>query len=123
MRIFLGVCNLIIPIIMILIGVITMRDIPEKVNNYVGYRTARSMKNIDTWRFANRYSGRVLRKLGVIGFIVSIIVTILGLLLSLEVLGILSIFLVVFQLCLIFSSIYFVERKLKEKFDDNGDYR
>ena len=59
MRIFLGVCNLIIPIIMILIGVITMRDIPEKVNNYVGYRTARSMKNIDTWRFANRYSGRV----------------------------------------------------------------
>ena len=123
MRIFLGVCNLIIPIIMILIGVITMRDIPEKVNNYVGYRNARSMKNIDTWRFANRYSGRVLRKLGVIGFIVSIIVTILGLLLSLEVLGILSIFLVVFQLCLIFSSIYFVERKLKEKFDDNGDYR
>ena len=51
---FIGVCNLIIPIIMIIFGVISIRDVPKNINTFAGYRTERSMKNIDTWRFANR---------------------------------------------------------------------
>lgn len=45
-------CDCIIPIIMILYGRMMWKHYPKKINNYTGYRTKRSMKNADTWKFA-----------------------------------------------------------------------
>ena len=33
---------------------------PKKINYLYGYRTARSMKNEDAWKYANTYSGKGL---------------------------------------------------------------
>lgn len=123
MKIFLGVCNLIIPIIMIIFGIISMRDIPKNINTFAGYRTERAMKNIDTWRFANRYCGILWKKIGIVLFIVSLVCTCIGFLFPIEVDGILSLTLVVIQISIIVFSIYLVEKELKNKFDENGQYK
>jgi len=31
---------------------------PKKINSLYGYRTPRSMKNLDNWNYANKYSSR-----------------------------------------------------------------
>ncbi|MCL2454613.1 MAG: SdpI family protein [Micrococcales bacterium] len=67
--------NLFIPVLMIGIGVWLTRATPpyHPVSGFLqgsmqlaGYRTPRSMKNADTWEFANRYFGRAARPAGLI---------------------------------------------------------
>lgn len=48
---------LLIPLIMIVLGFIYGKYPPKKINHISGYRTTMSMKNQDTWDFANRYMG------------------------------------------------------------------
>lgn len=57
-------CDCIIPIIMILYGRMMWKHYPKKINNYTGYRTKRSMKNADTWKFANEACGKLWWILG-----------------------------------------------------------
>lgn len=53
---------------------------PRKINSLYGYRTGSSMRNIDTWNAANRYSSKVMMIVGLvlalIGFISSLFPTI-----------------------------------------------
>lgn len=42
------------------------RHCPEEINSIFGYRTKRSMKSIDAWKFANDYCGRLWQKIGLI---------------------------------------------------------
>lgn len=55
----LFICNLLIPVVVIVTGRIMWKHYPKNINGLVGYRTTRSMKNMDTWRFANEYCGRL----------------------------------------------------------------
>ena len=43
---FIFVCDLLIPITMIIAGNMMWKHAPKKINGIIGYRTARSMKNI-----------------------------------------------------------------------------
>ena len=61
---FIFVCDLLIPIIMITAGNMMWKHAPKKINRIIGYRTARSMKNIDTWNFAQKHCGRLWWKIG-----------------------------------------------------------
>ena len=54
---FIGLLT--IPVIMLIIGLIFTFKPPKEINELFGYRTNLSMKNLDTWNFANRYIGRV----------------------------------------------------------------
>ena len=38
---------------------------PKKINGVVGYRTRMSMINMDTWKFAHEYAGKLWWKAGV----------------------------------------------------------
>ena len=60
----LFLCNLLIPVVVIVTGRIMWKHYPKNINGLVGYRTTRSMKNMDTWRFANEYCGRLWYKMG-----------------------------------------------------------
>lgn len=51
--------TLLCPATMLLIGWSFRRNAPAKINRVYGYRTARSMKNSDTWAFAHRVCGKV----------------------------------------------------------------
>lgn len=71
---FMLCCDILVPIIMIIAGRMMWKHPPEKINGIIGYRTTRSMKNIDTWNFAHAYSGRLWWKIGWIILLPSIIV-------------------------------------------------
>ena len=49
---------LVMPLAMLGMGRLFMKSAPKKINHFFGYRTARSMKNGDTWEFAHRHFGR-----------------------------------------------------------------
>ena len=61
---FMLACDLLIPAIMILTGRMMWKHCPKKINGLLGYRTTRSMKNNDTWRFAHMHSGRLWWRVG-----------------------------------------------------------
>ncbi len=70
---FLFICDILIPVIMIFFGNILEKNPPKKINGFYGYRTSMSRKNQDTWIFANKYSGRIYKKAGLITLIPSIL--------------------------------------------------
>ena len=57
-------CDLIIPLIMVTFGRIMWKHCPSKINVWYGYRTSRSMRNMDTWKFAHEYFGKRWWKIG-----------------------------------------------------------
>ena len=56
---FMFVSNLLTPLLMIVIGHIMWKHSPQNINTIFGYRTKRSMKNMDTWKFAHEYCGKL----------------------------------------------------------------
>ena len=61
---FMFISDLLIPLVMIVGGMMMWKRTPKKINGIYGYRTSRSMKNLDTWTFAHRYIGRLWCILG-----------------------------------------------------------
>ena len=57
--IFMFAVNLLIPLVMVIFGAIFIKTAPKKINFLFGYRTERSMKNEDTWKFAHTYLGKL----------------------------------------------------------------
>ena len=48
---------LLIPTIMLGSGFLLYKWAPKSIHSLLGYRTSRSMKSDQAWRFANRYAG------------------------------------------------------------------
>ena len=51
-------------LIFLLAGWIQFRFPPKKINHLYGYRTSTSMRNLEGWAFAQRYSARRMIRLG-----------------------------------------------------------
>jgi uncharacterized membrane protein len=64
--IYMLLTSLLIPVIMLVFGWIFRRQAPKKINVWYGYRSARSMKNEDTWVFAHQHIGRTLMIAGAV---------------------------------------------------------
>lgn len=91
---------------------------PRNINMVYGYRTATSMKNINTWKSANRYAAKVMMTVG----------------LMLNMLGVIASFLpdmgnagvLLGVLLIIVSAIMIVvqtEKHLAKQFDKEGNLR
>lgn len=119
--IFLMFCNLILPVLMLLLGISFLNSSPGKINRYYGYRTKRSMLNQDTWDFAHKSCGRIWKRAGAIMLPVSIVVSIPIFWMNETMRGILTILLETIQILVMVGSIALVERKLKREFDENGN--
>lgn len=71
---FIFCCDLLIPITMIIEGIV-MRKYPyESKGGFLGYKSNRSMKNAESWNFAQNYFGKLCLKIGCFLLIVSIII-------------------------------------------------
>lgn len=46
---------------------------PENINKIYGYRTKRSMKNKKLWNFAQKYSSKLLMKMGILNILIGIV--------------------------------------------------
>lgn len=64
LRIFQFACSLLLPLAFIGLGQQFTKNPPETIDPMRGYRTVMSMKNQDTWAFAQAYYGRTCYKIG-----------------------------------------------------------
>ena len=58
-RIFMLIVVLLIPFTMLFFGWLLFRRTSKEINYVYGYRTKRSMRNEETWKFANQYFGKL----------------------------------------------------------------
>lgn len=112
---FMLFCNLLIPLLMIVFGRMMRNNPPQDINGLIGYRTKRSMKNGDTWKFAHDYCGRLWQKMGwfMLAFSAAahfVFFDSIGLILW------------VAQCAVLIASVFLTERALKSHFTDEGAF-
>lgn len=117
---FMTVCDLLIPLLMIVSGRMMWKRPPKKINWGIGYRTKRSMKNMDTWIFAHEHCGRSWWKIGWILLVISAGIHLLLYGGTEEQLGIIGGILCTVQCVVLLLSIFTTERALKKHFTDDG---
>ena len=98
--VFMFCCDLLIPLVMLFAGRMMQHHPPRKINFVLGYRTARSMKNRETWVFAHRECGRLWQRWGWVELIATVVLMLLFL-----------------------GEKFVVEKKLQTAFDENGVHR
>lgn len=118
MKVFLFVTGLLVPAVMLITGWFMHKHPPKDINWVVGYRTGRSMKSPKAWRFAQKKTGAIWKKVGAIALIASAAVQIPFFFLSADAFSIASLVLMFIQLFVLFMTIPPVERALKKEFPD-----
>ena len=117
---FVLVCDMLIPILMVIVGNMMRKHTPEKINGMIGYRTARSMKNIDTWKFAHDHCGRLWWKTGWIMLIPSFVVHIPFYRSAENLIGLVAAVLCTIQCVILILSVFPTEKALKRAFTEDG---
>lgn len=117
---FMLISDLLIPLLMIFAGRMMWKHTPKNINGVIGYRTSRSMKNIDTWRFANNYCGKLWCKIGKIMLFPSVILHFPFYGRSAEVIGTFGAILCTIQIIILLISILPTEKAMKKNFTEDG---
>ena len=119
--IFLLLMDLVIPLTMIGFGTRFVRRPPDRINAVFGYRTRRSMRNTDAWRFAHSYFGRLWRTLGWILLPLSVIPMLLVLGKDEQTIGWTGSIVMFAQMIALIAPIFPTERALKRRFEVSGE--
>lgn len=119
--VFMLAMDLIIPLSMVFLGTYFSKRAPKEVNFIFGYRTARSMKNPDTWQFAHRYFGRLWYKMGLWLLVLTVAAMLPGLGKDADTVGTLGGIVCAVQLPVMLCAILPTERALKKTFDKDGN--
>ena len=118
--------NLLIPLMMLVFGLLFCKKPPIEVNSLFGYRTTLSMKNKDTWDFAQRMMGRLWWRAG-LALLVLTVGAMLACLFTLardeDTVGTYSLVFLYIQMAVLLLSIWPVERALRRTFDADGNRR
>lgn len=120
---FMFGCNLLIPALLIAVGYSMWKHCPGKINAVIGYRTRRSMKNMDTWKFAHEYCGRLWWKIGWGMLLPSVLVQIPAIHSSENIVGTVGGIVCMVQTVALVVSIIPTERALKRTFTEDGERR
>ena len=120
---FVLICDLLIPIIMVVAGRMMWKHCPKRINGVLGYRTSRSMKNMDTWKYAHEHCGRLWWKIGLFMIVPSALIHIPFYHSDDNTLGIVTLILVTIQVIVLAVSIFSTETALKKTFYDDGTRR
>lgn len=115
------ICNMIVPLIMTIFGVIIKNHPPKKINGIYGYRTSSSMKNNETWEFANTLCAVIWKKVGIIMIIATLVVTFISFNFSDSVQWIICAITVSIQTAVLIVTIFPVEKALNKNFDKDGN--
>lgn len=121
--IYMLIMDLIIPVTMILLGKYFMNNTPKKINALFGYRTSMSMKNMDTWKFAHHYCGKIWFICGLILLPITIIVLVSVFGKNINSIGTVGGICCFIQLIPFILSVIPTEIALRKYFDDNGKRR
>lgn len=118
--IYMTCVSLLVPIIIISIGSYTRKSVPKEINSFLGYRTKLSMRNQDTWEFANLLFGRLAFKWGWIMVVITGIVMLLVFFRSQEVITYVGLTVIALQVIPPLAIIPVVEKALKDNFNSDG---
>ncbi len=112
--------NLLLPVMMLIFGLILSKRPPKKINSFYGYRTRRSMKNMDTWLFGNQTMGQYWIRYSVLGYILTMVFMIVIMNESEDQMAMHSLILTTILLVWMIIPIFITEKKLKMTFDEEG---
>ena len=119
--IFMLLMALLIPVLMIILGAWMAKGGPKNINWFMGYRTFMSTRNMDTWRFAHMFFGRLWFRTGMILLPLTVGAMLFALVIdnaSVETFGGVT---VSIQAVFMFVPIIFTEIALKRNFDRYGN--
>jgi uncharacterized membrane protein len=105
---------------MVLFGLLFEKRAPHKINSYFGYRTSRSMKNEETWKFAHLTLGKIWYTWGMVMFVITLALVGSFFFINKTKVELVSIVAICIQSVAIFFTIYLVEKALKDNFDKEG---
>ena len=118
---FMFISDLLIPLVMIVGGMLMWKRTPKKINGIYGYRTSRSMKNLDTWTFAHRYIGRLWWVIGWVTVPASVISMLPFVGRGDDAISVVSTVVLIVQMLILVATVIPTERALKRAFDENGE--
>lgn len=110
-----------IPLVMIISGGWFIKKAPGKINHFFGYRTALSMKNKDTWKFAHSYMGKLWLRAGLITLPVSIAAMLFSLGKTENTIYNFAIIITLIQTITLVILLFPTEVALRKNFDKNGN--
>ncbi len=114
MQWMLLISSLLPGVLIVLIGSYWKRYPPKKINHLYGYRTKKSMKNMDTWNYANKIGAKMFINGGVILVVLGGITYLLDPLMSIWVITIATVI-------VLLGGIVFCEQELSRVFDKKGN--
>lgn len=117
---FMLCCNMLISVAMIIGGWFMWKHCPKKINPVSGYRSTRSQKNMDTWKFANENCGKRWWSIGWIMLFPTIMVHIPFYGKSDGVIGWAGLVICVVECVIMLVSILPTEKALKNTFNEDG---
>lgn len=115
---FMTCSNFTVPVLMIVVGKVLIKNPPKTINGIYGYRTKRSRVNQNTWDFAQLYCGKLWWKIGWIMLPFSIIGMLPVIGKNDDIVGGAGAVIITIQCIIMFVSIFFVERALAKKFGE-----
>ena len=118
--IFMLIVVLLIPLTMLIFGRLLFRRTPKEINYVYGYRTKRSMRNEETWKFANQYFGKARYLCGLLSAPLSVIAIALVFGKGTETVGTVGGTITMIQMIPLVGAIIPTEIALKNNFDENG---
>lgn len=121
MNAFIGFCELIVPIVMIAIGYGWKKSPPKNIGWDYGYRTSMSMKNQQTWDFAQKKIAEIWMLMGVISLFISFALCLMEGILKFIRLDVFAIALPILQCIIMVVAIIPVEVSLRIHFDSDGN--
>ena len=121
--VFMLIMVLLMPTTMITFGRMFLKQAPKGINATFGYRTKRSMMNMETWKFAHRYIGKLWYICGLILLPLSVVPMIFVLGKGNDTVGTVGGIVVFIQLLPMVGTIIPTENALKKNFDKYGKHR
>ena len=120
---FMLIIVLLLPITMIAFGRLFLNSAPKAINSTFGYRTKRSMMNMETWKFAHAFIGKLWFICGLMLLIPSVVAMLFVLGKDANTVGTVGVILVIAQMVPMIGTIIPTEKALKKNFDEYGRHR
>lgn len=120
MKVFDIIFTGLIPLVLLVAGWMMQFHPPKKQNAWIGYRTTRSMKNAETWRFANTYCGKYWCISGGILLLVAVGCSVGYFFMSMQVQTIFVFGNIVLQMAILICTLFQTERAIRTQFDETG---
>lgn len=117
---FMLIIDMITPAVLFMISMYFIGGEPKKINSFIGFRTKLSVKNADTWRFANNSCGKLFLKISLISSPFAVILPILANLIGDTAVTVCGIAILLVEASLMLYSVKAVDKRLNENFNPDG---